>query len=84
MKSKQCPAGTVGNASASEALLLNNETVHCHFQTLAECTFGLPRYELICTNKRVVLRQRLRLMGLAGKPCEKSILYRLVSFNELS
>jgi hypothetical protein len=66
-------------SKVSTLVLLRQEKVLHDFQTLAEFTFGLPRHELICTNKRVIVRQRLRLMGLLGKTSEHTIQYRLVS-----
>ena len=69
------------NASSkmSTLSLLRQEKVEHHFQTLAEFTFGLPRNELLCTNKRVIVRQRLRLAGLAGKTSEHTIQYRFAA-----
>jgi hypothetical protein len=60
-------------------LLLPNERVMHNFHTLAEFTFGMPRHQLLCTNKRLIVRESNRLLGIFGKTSEHTIQYRCVS-----
>eukprot|EP00892_Ulva_mutabilis_P008747 jgi/Ulvmu1/6244/UM028_0102.1 len=54
----------------------DNEFSLHEFQTLAEFTFGLPRYALTFTNKRLIMEERLRLLGMCGKSVQRTIQYR--------
>lgn len=58
------------------AYLLDNELTLHEFQTLAEFTFGLPRHVLTFTNKRLIVEQRLRLLGACGKSVHRTVHYR--------
>lgn len=55
---------------------LDNELTLHEFQTLAEFTFGLPRHVLTFTNKRLIVEQRLRLLGVCGKSLLRTVHYR--------
>lgn len=56
--------------------MLENECVLAEYSTLAEFTFGLPRYHVIFTSHRVIMKQRRRFLGLVGKESEQFICYR--------
>jgi hypothetical protein len=56
--------------------LLDNEMKLAEYMTLAEFTFGLPRYHVLFTSHRIILKQRKRFFGLLGKESEQFICYR--------
>lgn len=58
--------------------LLDSESVLAEYSTLAEFTFGLPRYHVIFTSHRVIIKHKKRCFGLFGKESEHFIGYRWV------
>lgn len=58
--------------------LLDGEVKLAEYSTLAEFTFGLPRYHILFTSHRIVIQQHKRCLGLFGKSAEHFICYRCV------
>jgi hypothetical protein len=58
--------------------VLDGECILAEYSTLAEFTFGLPRYHIAFTSHRIILKQKCRFLGLCGKESEQFICYRHV------
>jgi hypothetical protein len=56
--------------------MLDDEAILAEYCTLAEFTFGLPRYHVIFTNLRIILKEKKRFFGLLGKESEEFVSYR--------
>lgn len=56
--------------------MLDDEAILAEYCTLAEFTFGLPRYHVIFTSHRIILKEKQRFFGLLGKDAEEFVCYR--------
>ena len=56
--------------------LLASERVLAEYSTLAEFTFGKPRYHIVFTSHRLLIKESKRFIGMLGSEAEHSVGYR--------